>query len=98
MDEKGDGVISDGVGADGIGADGIGADGGIPDEIADCANIDERGDCDNIGDGKGRFNGIGTGGINDARSELYGVGLIGQRSDVGGSKSHGKSSSPGAAH
>lgn len=40
----------------------------------------------------------GDGGPNDDRSELYGVGLIGQRSDVGGSKSHGKRSSEGDAH
>jgi hypothetical protein len=38
------------------------------------------------------------GGINDDRSELYGVGLIGQRSDVSGSKSQGNRSSEGAAH
>jgi hypothetical protein len=38
------------------------------------------------------------GGPNDERSELYGVGLIGQRSDVGGSKSQGKRSNEGAAH
>jgi len=67
-----------------------------PPERADCANIDERADCGNPNCDRGPFN--DGGGPNDDRNGLNGVGLIGQRSDVGGSKSQGKSSSVGAAH
>jgi len=67
-----------------------------PPESADCASIDERADCGPPNGGGGPAN--GDGGPNDDRSELYGVGLIGQRSDAGGSKSQGKSSSEGLAH
>jgi len=77
-------------------ADGGRSIGDNPAERADCANKDERADGGNPNGGRGPFN--GNGGINDDRSELYGVGLIGQRSDVSGSKSQGNRSSEGAAH